>query len=362
MGTPNSGDCYPFQRPRVSVSALQPRTDQDIRAVSDRYPAPKAKTPEELETSFVQIFKDYTKAARKKEDSAPEIADCEQKLIKVIRQFRKMIFEGGGAVATIAGCNSKLINWLGQMGIVPVVVNALSSLTSPDEEKTEEEKEQEEEEDLPWTLTSGEQSAFCQCWRSQVKGCASDKFVNDALELDIAIFPPSMDMIHGSTMHFKAEIEERLISLIESLTGGIAETEKHILSKRFEENDGERITWLMEHFIRYSKKVDAAANHLKKKQLNSSELYKEKLQYGFPTLQSIAVILGYLWSSEISAKIESELSHHQIEKKVVWDILSEYRDNIGSAGGSVESTKTVIEEYIASLEVENRDQRMKSCT
>ncbi|XP_026398041.1 uncharacterized protein LOC113293701 isoform X1 [Papaver somniferum] len=195
-----------------------------------------------------------------------------------------------------------------------------------------------------------------------VKGCASDKFVNDALELDIAIFPPSMDMIHGSTMHFKAEIEERLISLIESLTGGIAETEKHILSKRFEENDGERITWLMEHFIRYSKKVDAAANHLKKKQLNSSELYKEKLQYGFPTLQSIAVILGYLWSSEISAKIESELSHHQIEKKVVWDILSEYRDNIGSAGGSVESTKTVIEEYIASLEVENRDQRMKSCT
>ncbi|RZC84582.1 hypothetical protein C5167_047367 [Papaver somniferum] len=83
-----------------------------------------------------------------------------------------------------------------------------------------------------------------------VKDCASDKFLNDALELDIAIFPPSMDMIHASTMHFKAEIEERLISLIESLTGGIAEMKKDILVKKFEENDGERITWLMEHFIR----------------------------------------------------------------------------------------------------------------
>ncbi|XP_026405227.1 uncharacterized protein LOC113300239 [Papaver somniferum] len=285
--------------------------------------------------------------------------------LRAVQNIAQMIFEGGGAVATIAGCNSKLINWvleaitctkwdakvcavgflntllmssmknrfqLGQMGIVPVVVNALSSLTSPDEEKTEEEKEQEEEEDLPWTLfgclffllehlenkvhfvNAGGVKVMIKIIQDEelddyfcgsaiaaldiVKGCASDKFVNDALELDIAIFPPSMDMIHGSTMHFKAEIEERLISLIESLTGGIAETEKHILSKRFEENDGERITWLMEHFIRYSKKVDAAANHLKKKQLNSSELYKEKLQYGFPTLQSIAVILGYLWSSE----------------------------------------------------------------
>ncbi|RZC72203.1 hypothetical protein C5167_035391 [Papaver somniferum] len=271
---------------------------------------------------------------------------------------------------------------LGQMGIVPVVVNALSSLTKHLENKVHFVNAGGVKVMIKIIQDEELDDYFCGSAIAAldiVKGCASDKFVNDALELDIAIFPPSMDMIHGSTMHFKAEIEERLISLIESLTGGIAETEKHILSKRFEENDGERITWLMEHFIRYSKKVDAAANHLKKKQLNSSELYKEKLQYGFPTLQSIAVILGYLWSSEISAKIESELSHHQIEKKVVWDILSvciqkspalicvkylcnEYRDNIGSAGGSVESTKTVIEEYIASLEVENRDQRMKSCT
>ncbi|KAI3871780.1 hypothetical protein MKX03_020419 [Papaver bracteatum] len=332
-GTPNSGDCYPFQRPRVSVIALELRTDQDIRAMSDRYP-PKAKKPEELETSFMQIFKDYTEAARNKEDCAPEFADCEHKLIKVIRQFiniktvyhkffpqlvnlkevfplligllkddkcgelpgqknqvallvdslvnvgalevfvstlgkfserddlraveniAQILFQKSAAVATIAGCNSQLMNW---------VLEAITSKDCP--------------------------------------GAASDKFVNDALELDIAIFPPSMDMIHESTMHFKAEIEEHLISLIESLTGGIAKTGKDILVKKFEENDSERFTWLMEHFIRYSKKVDAAANHLKNK-------------------QSIAVILGYLWSSEINAKIESELSRHQIEKKLVRDILS----------------------------------------
>ncbi|XP_026404764.1 uncharacterized protein LOC113299880 [Papaver somniferum] len=158
-------------------------------------------------------------------------------------------------------------------------------------------------------------------------------------------------------MHVKEEIEERLISLIELLTGGISKTKKYTLLKKFEENDCERITWLMELFTRYSKNVGAVANHPKSKQLISSELYKEKLQNGFSTLQSIAVILGYLWLPEMKAKIESELSRHQIEKKHVLDVLSAYRDNTGNAGGS-ESTKTVIEEYIARLE-ENCHQSME---
>ncbi|XP_026452442.1 uncharacterized protein LOC113360816 [Papaver somniferum] len=71
-------------------------------------------------------------------------------------------------------------------------------------------------------------------------------------------------------------------------------------------------------------------------------------------LQSIVVILGYLWLPEIKAKIESELSRHRIEKKLVLDVLSEYRDNIGNAG----VTKTVIEKCIARLE-ENYDQSME---
>ncbi|RZC90338.1 hypothetical protein C5167_031053 [Papaver somniferum] len=70
-----------------------------------------------------------------------------------------------------------------------------------------------------------------------------------------------------------------------SCSGGISKTKKYTLLKKFEENDCERITWLMELFTRYSKKVGAVANHLKSEQLISSELYKEKLQNGFSKLQ-----------------------------------------------------------------------------
>ncbi|XP_026429054.1 uncharacterized protein LOC113325029 [Papaver somniferum] len=138
---------------------------------------------------------------------------------------------------------------------LPAVVDALSSLImSPEEEKTEKQKRKEEE-DLPWTLfgclfflleypdnkvhfvNAGGIEAMIKILQDGkklgdyiygsaivaldiVKDClaASDKFENDDLGLGIAIFPASMDMIL-STMHCKEEIEERLISLIESLTG-----------------------------------------------------------------------------------------------------------------------------------------------
>ncbi|XP_026377507.1 uncharacterized protein LOC113271803 isoform X1 [Papaver somniferum] len=240
---------------------------------------------------------------------------------------------------------------------LPAVVDALSSLImSPEEEKTEKQKRKEEEEDLPLTLfgclfflleypdnkvhfvNAGGIEAMIKLLQDGqklgdyiygsaivaldiVKDClaASDKFENDDLELGIAIFPASMDMIL-STTHCKEEIEERLISLIESLTGG--KTENYTLLEKFGENDWERITWLMELFTRYSKRVGAVANRLKSEQLDSFELYKKKCGDGFSTLQSIAVILGYLWLPEIKAKIESELSRHRIEKKLVLDVLS----------------------------------------
>ncbi|RZC59914.1 hypothetical protein C5167_007217 [Papaver somniferum] len=110
-----------------------------------------------------------------------------------------------------------------------------------------------------------------------------------------------------------------------SCSGG--KTENYTLLAKFGENDCERITWLMKLFTRYSKKVGAVANHLKSKQiayLDSFELYKKKCGDGFSTLH------------------------------VSIDVVKEYRDNIGNAGG----TKTVIEKCIARLE-ENYDQRME---
>ncbi|XP_026392006.1 uncharacterized protein LOC113287459 [Papaver somniferum] len=159
---------------------------------------------------------------------------------------------------------------------------------------------------------------------------AYEEFVNDDLAFDTA-FHPFRDMNPPSIYHEMEEIEEHQISLIASLIGGIAKTENSLL-KKFEENDFERITWLMEL---YSEKVEAVTNHLKGK-------------------QSIDVILGYLWSSEystIQSRIKSQLTHQDLEMKHVEDSLSAYRDNIGNAGESVESPKTAMEECIDSLEV-----------
>ncbi|XP_026392037.1 uncharacterized protein LOC113287466 isoform X2 [Papaver somniferum] len=143
-----------------------------------------------------------------------------------------------------------------------------------------------------------------------VKACqsASQEFVNEFVTDDSAfdtVFPPSMDMIPLSIMHEEEEIEEHQISLIASLIGGIAKTEKDSLLKKFEENDFRRFTWLMELYKRYSEKVEAMTNHLKGKQL-------------------VDVILGYLWSSEnstIQSRIESQLTHHKLEMKHVEDSL-----------------------------------------
>ncbi|XP_026381039.1 uncharacterized protein LOC113275712 isoform X1 [Papaver somniferum] len=188
-----------------------------------------------------------------------------------------------------------------------------------------------------------------------VKDCqpAFKNFVTDASGLDTA-FPASMDVILQSILHEKEVIEEHQISLIASLADGVAKMIKDMLLTKFAENDFKRITWLMELFVRYSDKVEAMTKHLKdKQQLHPSELYEEKLQCGFSTLQSIAVILAYLWSfgnRAINARIEKELSQHQLEKKHLRDTLSTYRDNIGNAGESVESAKTaVIEKYICPL-------------
>ncbi|MCL7048489.1 hypothetical protein MKW94_020178 [Papaver nudicaule] len=275
---------------------------------------------------------------------------------------------------------------LGEMGTVTVILNAISSLEDEDEDDEDEYDEEyvletlfrclflllEHLENRVRFADAGGVQLIIRIIQNEelgyyyygsavaaldiaVKDCqaASDKFVNDVVGSDIAIFPASMD-IPPSTMHEKTEIEEHLVSLIALLTGGIAETQKYILLKKFLENECEKITWLVELFIRYFKQLEALMKRLKDKQIDPSELYNIQLRYGLPTLQLFAVILGYLWLSKndlVCHRIETELSHHKSEKKHVRDILSEYRDHVGIGGESVEgAAKTVIEEYIDSLE------------
>ncbi|XP_026415482.1 uncharacterized protein LOC113310879 isoform X2 [Papaver somniferum] len=279
----------------------------------------------------------------------------------------------------------------GKSGAVTLVVNALTSLESPNEEQEEAPLDYEDEEYLVETLFSCllfllecpenivsfvdaegvelmikfiQQEEFGYCYGSAiealdiaVKVCqsASEKFVKHALAWNTA-FPPSMDKIPPSVTHVKEKTEARHISLIASLTGGIAKTEKGILLKKFEEDDFERITWLMELYRGYSEEVEAMANRLEDEEY---ELCMEKLRYE-STVQSIAVILGYLLSEDPTTrnKIENRLTHHNLKKKHVQDFILVYRDSIGNAGESVESAETVMVESTDSLE-ENSKQGME---
>ncbi|XP_026377508.1 uncharacterized protein LOC113271803 isoform X2 [Papaver somniferum] len=399
-----------------SSSLLMPGVKSDDRSRERkprkiRCPA-IAKTPDELEASFIQLYAAYSEAAAHNKEEG-EFADCEKKLIEVIRGFRNLkivysnvrqffrqVLDLKKAVPLmidllkydkcgkrLASCIlitfeelthvafqvpsqeiqvGKLVKSLVEMEALEVFVSTLGKISEDDDLRAVQTIAQmifqgraavaktasSSRELIIWVsaaireypdnkvhfVNAGGIEAMIKLLQDGqklgdyiygsaivaldiVKDClaASDKFENDDLELGIAIFPASMDMIL-STTHCKEEIEERLISLIESLTGG--KTENYTLLEKFGENDWERITWLMELFTRYSKRVGAVANRLKSEQLDSFELYKKKCGDGFSTLQSIAVILGYLWLPEIKAKIESELSRHRIEKKLVLDVLS----------------------------------------
>ncbi|KAI3946547.1 hypothetical protein MKW92_012420, partial [Papaver armeniacum] len=279
----------------------------------------------------------------------------------------------------------------GELGAVPLVVNALTSLVSPNEELEEGPLDYEDEEYLVETLFSCllfllersenigsfadaggvqlmirfiqqfiQQEDFGYCYGSAiealdiaVKVChsAAEKFVKHSLAWNTA-FPPSMDKIPPSITHVKEKIEGHHISLFASLTGAIAKTVKVNLFRKFEEDDFKRITWLMELYRGYSEKVE-------KLELDSYKLRMEKLQYE-STVKSIAVILGYLSCEDLTTRneIQSRLTHHNLEKKYVQDFILVYRDSIGNADKSVESAKTVTEESTDSVE-ENPNQGME---
>ncbi|XP_010940280.1 uncharacterized protein [Elaeis guineensis] len=159
---------------------------------------------------------------------------------------------------------------------------------------------------------------------------------------------------------YQEELEERLISLIASLFGGILRgSRRDRLLSKFVENECEKIDRLMELYMRYSNRVKAESERLSRLELDDLELdeeehYNRKLEAGLFTLQLIAVILGHLWCSEhprIRARIELLLRQQRLTRKDVKDILQEYHDNIGDVDGPEEKERAQakIQKFIAAF-------------
>ncbi|XP_077247009.1 ARM repeat superfamily protein [Tasmannia lanceolata] len=179
---------------------------------------------------------------------------------------------------------------------------------------------------------------------------ACERFV-DVLGLKTA-FAAFMGKIPSSKKNnkesFQEELEERVISLIASLFGGILRgSRRDRLLSKFVENECEKIDRLMELYTRYSDRVKAETERLNQLVLDDLEMdeeerYNRKLESGLYTLQLIAVILGHLWSSEhprMRARIELLLRQQKLTKKDVSDILQEYHDNIGDLDGPEEKER-----------------------
>ncbi|XP_065029118.1 uncharacterized protein LOC135652214 [Musa acuminata AAA Group] len=159
---------------------------------------------------------------------------------------------------------------------------------------------------------------------------------------------------------YQEELEERLISLIASLFGGILRgSRRERLLSKFVENECEKIDRLMELYMRYSDRIKAETERLDRLQLDDLEIdeeerYNRKLEAGLYTLQLIAVILGHLWSSDHSRmreRIELLLKQNKLTKKDVRCILQEYHDNIGDLDGPEEKERAQakIQKFISAL-------------
>ncbi|KAJ1692498.1 hypothetical protein LUZ63_009196 [Rhynchospora breviuscula] len=159
---------------------------------------------------------------------------------------------------------------------------------------------------------------------------------------------------------YQEELEERLISLIASLFGGVTRgSRRDRLLSKFVEDECEKIDRLMELYIRYSDRVKAETERLNKLELDDLEMdedeqYNRKLEAGLYTLQLIAVILGHIWTAEHSkmrGRIELLLKQNKLTKEDVKDILQEYHDNIGDLDGPEEKERAQaqIHKFISAL-------------
>ncbi|RYR65291.1 hypothetical protein Ahy_A03g011232 isoform C [Arachis hypogaea] len=160
---------------------------------------------------------------------------------------------------------------------------------------------------------------------------------------------------------YQEELEERIVSLISSLFGGILRgSRRERLLSKFVENECEKIDRLMELYMRYSDRVKAESERLNEVELDDLEMdedekYNRKLEAGLYTLQLIAVILGHIWCSEhpqMRGRIELLLKQNKLSKNHLKDILQEYHDNIGDLDGPEEKERaqTKIQKFISALE------------
>ncbi|XP_041004255.1 beta-catenin-like protein 1 [Juglans microcarpa x Juglans regia] len=147
---------------------------------------------------------------------------------------------------------------------------------------------------------------------------------------------------------YQEELEERIVSLIASLFGGILRgSRRERLLSKFVESECEKIDRLMELYMRYSDRVRTETDRLDSLELddlemNEEEKYNRRLESGLYTLQLIAVILGHLWCSEhpqMRARIELLLKQQKLARKDVKDILQEFHDNIGDLDGPEEKDR-----------------------
>ncbi|KAF1891113.1 hypothetical protein Lal_00001252 [Lupinus albus] len=188
-----------------------------------------------------------------------------------------------------------------------------------------------------------------------------------ALDFAMTKYPPACERFvdipiskKNKKESFQEELEERIVSLVASLFGGILRgSRRERLLSKFVENECEKIDRLMELYLRYSDRVKAETERLSEIELDDLEMdedekYNRKLESGLYTLQLLAVILGHLWCSEHSqmrGRIELLLRQNKLSKKHIKDILQEYHDNIGDIDGPEEKERaqTKIQKFLMAL-------------
>ncbi|KAK6927797.1 Beta-catenin-like protein 1, N-terminal [Dillenia turbinata] len=188
-----------------------------------------------------------------------------------------------------------------------------------------------------------------------------------ALDFAMTNYPPACERFvdipiskKNKKERYQEDLEERIISLIASLFGGILRgSRRERLLSKFVENECEKIDRLMELYMRYSDRVKAESERLDNLELDDFEMYEDekynrKLESGLYTLQLIAVILGHLWTSEHSgmrSRIELLLKQQKLTKDHVKGILQEYHDNIGDLDGleEKERAQAKIQKFISAF-------------